>query len=59
MLYIDIHFDDFGRLNKALYSGNSYVKYKQFYGVIMPGEELKGGADMPLLATPSLFDDDL
>ncbi|MDR0746129.1 MAG: hypothetical protein LBF17_06520, partial [Mediterranea sp.] len=59
MLYIDIHFDDLGRLNKAIDSGNPHVKYKRFYGVIMPGEKLKGGADTPLLATPSLFDDDL
>jgi hypothetical protein len=59
MLYIDNHFDDFGRLSKVLHSGNSYAKYKRFYGVIMPGEELKGSVDTPLLATPSLFDDDL
>ena len=58
-LYIDTHFDDLGRLNKALHSGNPYVKYKRFYGVIGPGETLTGGSDIPLLATSSLWGDEL
>lgn len=56
-LYIDTHFRGLGRLNKAIHSNNPYIKYKRFYGVIMPGEELKGNSELPLLATPSLFDD--
>lgn len=56
-LYIDTHFSSLGRLSNAIRSNNPYVKFKHFYGVIMPNEELKGNSDLPLLATPSLFDD--
>lgn len=58
-LYIDTHFDYLGRLNKALHSNTPYIKYKRFYGVIMPGETLIGGNNIPSLATPFLFDDEL
>lgn len=56
-LYIDDSFRKYGRLSAAVHLDSYPMKYKRFYGIIRPGEVLGGAYDIPLLATPSLFDD--
>ncbi|MDR0658204.1 MAG: hypothetical protein LBG18_04630 [Mediterranea sp.] len=59
-LDVESYWSHLGRMTKVVHSGDSYdIPFQSFYGTILPGEELKGNISLPLLATPSIFDDRL
>jgi hypothetical protein len=57
-LYIEVSWSYIGRMTEVIQYMHHYqdMPFQSFYGMILPGEELRGNISLPLLAIPSVLD---